>query len=160
VINEVLSETLLSGVTALVILLVARLWPVVRAARIGRLCSIEGVFVSDLEDNSALPVLREALTQISQQGMRIRGVTTCLASKRWWHLEGEIDQSGFLRGTYRDGATSSIVGNFLLAIDESGNALSGLWTACDEVEGQVAASRYSLRRLNDLSDERLDRVHR
>jgi len=153
-IPDLLGSIIVSGITTVLAYLVTRVWPVIRAMKLRRLCSIEGTFLTDLELKAGLPAIRQALTQISQQGSKIRGVTTEVEGERWWQLEGEIDASGFLRGIYRDGKTSDRVGSFLLAIENDGEALTGLLTGFDAVRQTVAAAQYSLQRCGTTDDQR------
>ena len=147
-ISDLLASVIVSGLGAALAYGATRAWVLLRAVRLRQLSSLDGAFVTQYEqEQDGQLVMRRALTQMSQMGLRVRGITTELESDRSWELEGEIDQSGFLRGTYRaTGSESTSARTLLLAIDRSGDALSGLWASCDAVDCEVTSGQYAMQR--------------
>src|SRR4051794_18311260 len=90
----------------------ARLWKLVRQRRAERPCCLAGTFVTEFDHHRSARH-RHAVTKLSQQGHEIRGTTTELRSQRSWQLHGQIDRSGFLRGTYAEpGSPERHIGTF------------------------------------------------
>lgn len=132
-IRELLASVIVSGLGACLAYVTRRGWTLYRASRFDRL-SVTGTYETELALTASGPAHR-ALTRIEQRGRAIQAVITELAHERAWQLEGEIDASGFLRGTYKVQGASKILGTFLLAIDPEGVRLDGFWA------GFEAASR-------------------
>jgi hypothetical protein len=119
----------------------------IRYLRYRHLCRLSGTFRTRYQQRLGdLEAKREALTRIEQHGLRIRATTTELATQRTWHLDGEVDCSGFVRGTYRAAASGPELGNFLLSIDRNGDALTGLWTRFDSMRREVLSGESSMER--------------
>lgn len=146
-INELLASVVVSGLGAVLTVFGARAWRLARLWHLQRLCSIDGTFVTEFEHEDGSRRMSRAVTQLHQRGVTVRGVTTELATARTWQLEGEIDQSGFLRCTYSGAdAKGGSARTLLLAIERGGDALSGLWASCDSQERQVSSGQYLMRR--------------
>ncbi len=147
-ISDLLASVLVSGLGGIVTIACARAWRVWRLTRLRQWCSIDGAFVTQFERHEGGEVVvQQALTQLSQIGLRVRGVTTEVGSKRSWQLDGEINESGFLSGTHTaTEAGAVIVKELLLAIDKKGTALTGLWTTCDPMLRKVTTGQYAMHR--------------
>lgn len=89
------------------------------------------------------------MTRIDQEGRAIYGVMRELVTNRAWILEGDIDQVGFLRGTYRLDGVDGPRGTFLLAVDASGQELNGLWATHDVAAREIKSGQYSMQRCSD-----------
>lgn len=154
-IPDLLSSIIVSGLGAALAFLAARTWRVWRLMRLRQLCSIDGAFVTQFERHEGGEVIiQQALTQLSQIGLRVRGVTTEVGTDRSWELNGEINESGFLSGTHTaTEAGAVIVKELLLAIDKKGTALTGLWTTCDPMLRRVTTGQYAMRRCLEAAPE-------
>lgn len=146
-IPDLLASAIVSGLGGLLTFGAARAWRLWRLLHLRQLCSIDGAFVTQFERRVGDEVvIQQAMTQLSQRGLRVRGVTTELSSDRSWHLEGEIDQAGFLRCTSQGDGESDAARTLLLAIERNGAVLSGLWTTCDSAAHQVSSGQALMRR--------------
>jgi hypothetical protein len=153
VIGALTSSVLVSALTAFMAFGATQVWRRWHLGRLRQLCSLDGAFITEYErDYEGTIVRHRALTQISQIGLRVRGVTTELGSERSWELDGEIDRFGFLRGVEKTlGADGTAFTTVLLAISDAGDALTGLWSGCGSVERQVSSGQYVMRRCEQPS---------
>jgi hypothetical protein len=109
---------------------------------------VAGTYETELALSASAPA-RQALTRIEQRGREIKAVISELAHERAWHLEGEIDASDFLRGTYKMKGAAKTLGTFLLSIDHEGRCLNGFWAGFDAADREISTGRYALRRCAD-----------
>lgn len=145
-INSLAASMIVSALGAALTYCLARLWRLVRQRRAERPCCLAGTFVTEFEDHRGSRH-RHAVTRLSQRGHEIRGTTTELRSQRSWQLYGQIDHSGFLRGTYAaPDSPERLIGTFLLAINHDKGSLEGLWSHYDAMSREIFGGEYLMRR--------------
>jgi GNAT superfamily N-acetyltransferase len=146
--NDLVISFLIAGLGSLLTFLAGFASRRIRDWRLRKKYPVTGRFVTEYEDQTAGGVaVRKAMTELTQRGKEVSGVTVDLDGGRAWGLKGTIEKGGFLHGVYNaEDPHDSGQGTFFLKIEGADGDMKGLWAGYDSEISDISQGGYTFRR--------------